>query len=213
MVHFFITTALFLVSFLKYIYCAVVPLNHSNQLNHLETLPSVLIDEVFEFVNDVEIAGMRTTCRAYKARVEEYLKKRRLKAMILKNPSVQKLSMTRLWQLSCLMGSSDFTIKAVMNKLYNPHLCKDHMKLLRFLSIYPEFSEYFACLKGDRSGFIEPMKRMYGRRIRGVEEFLEVMGLEPDCRRRSDAIEFDDICDEDMGIFFVMMRLMKCMGW
>ena len=28
------------------------------------------------------------------------------------------------------------------------------------------------------------------------------MGLEPDCRRRSDAIEFDDICDEDMGIFF-----------
>ena len=162
MVHFFITTALFLVSFLS---TFIVP-GSFKPFKPIQSPGNVTFSFNWwsvQFVNDVELQEWEQPAVLTKDRIEEYLKKRRLKAMILKNPSVQSL----VWR-DC--GSWVVWWVAVISQLrlswincVNPHLCKDHMKLLRFLSIYPEFfffSEYFACLKRDRSRFIEPMKRM-----------------------------------------------------
>lgn len=198
---------------LKYFDCAMIKHNKGFMTN----LPQVLSKEVLEFANDEGIAAMRVTSRSNKSEIEEYLKRRRLRAMLKNRLSAlcRKLSVMKLWQLSCLMDSRDFTINDVVSRVYKPYSCKNHMKLLRFLSTYPEFSEYFARLKRDRRGFIEPMKRLYGSRIHGLEEFMSVMGLEMEEASAGEGgvNGNDDVCDsEDMGIFFVMMKLMKCMG-
>lgn len=48
----------------------------------MTNLPQVLRDEILEFVNDEGIATMRVTSRSNKNEIEEYLKRRRLRAML-----------------------------------------------------------------------------------------------------------------------------------
>lgn len=172
----------------------------------LDKLPEVLKFKVFDFLDDKGICAARSSLRED---VENYLRERRLKKVLC------GLSVTRMWQLSCLLDkkNGDFSMETVLFHVHNPIYCRDHIKLLRFLSIYPEFIVPFTRLRQDRNGFILKMKNMYSQRIHGLEQFLEVMGLEAENKsnRSEDVKMFYWDTDDNINVFIMLMMGLKCM--
>ena len=192
-----------------FIMCAMIP--HKNVLNKI---PGELMNEIFEFIDDNGIGALRLTCHGIKGKMEDYFRDRRFKESVKNDIGIAlRLSVTRRWQLSCLLNkrNGDFTIKTVIIQVYNPSDSWSHVKLLRFLSIHPEFSEAFNNLRSDRRGFIDPMLKIYRQRVHGLEEFAEVMRVDvPVVRETLMGFEFgDDVCNEDLGVFYVLMKGFK----
>lgn len=151
----------------------LVPFLQAASLLHSK-LPSVLVNLILDYMNNHELAPIRSTSRHDKEIIDEYLRKR------LKRRRV-RMDILRTWQMTCLLGTSDFSKETIISKLYHPTTCPNHLKLLKFLSIHHlEFLKEFQEIKADRLGFLEPIKSFYTGRGGPLElaEFMKLMDFQ-----------------------------------
>lgn len=168
----------------------------------IDSICKEVLYEIIEYSDN--LTNLRLVSKETKDLVDEYLLIRR------------KCSLRR-WQLSCLIGCSNINCSNIDDfyllnvNLYCPYRCINHMKLLKFISIHPEFHNLYVKLRSDKLNFLEPLLKYYSNQIHGYEEFIEIMRVDL-VAENDDFVWSCSVFHEDYGIFFGLMGILQYMS-
>lgn len=162
-------------------------------------LPNEMFHEIDSFLNSRELFKLRQVNRRFKRHVEEYADRNIVKR--------KQFGLIRDWQL-LFLKTECFGLK---DQIYNPIMCKNHIRLLKFISRYPEFDKLLKELKRDVGGFLRPMILYYEKKIHGLDKFVEIFECEYLMEKKENHRSCFNYNNDELGSFLLFIAGIQCL--